>query len=127
MISAFFNLFFVLTGVALIAVIKLYSFVLWRVVPIVGVIYLSIAVVQAEENLFTQYAPHLLVVLTVEDMEEQAIYDTRALCIARGRLLSPEYRDGYIGFVCEVQLPEKPEPAPPKISAVCHEEVRYCA
>ena len=127
MISSFFSIMFMLIGVAFIAVIKLYSFVLWRVVPIVGLIYIGIAVVQAEENPFAKHAPHLLVMVTEQDLVELRTWSNRKDCIAQGRILVSS-ADNFIGFVCEVQLPEsKPEPEPPKMSAVCHEEVRYCA
>ncbi len=128
MISSFFSITFILIGVAFITVIKLYSFVLWRVVPIVGLLYIGMAVAEAEENPYVQFAPHLLVKITVDGMEELAIYNTRKLCVARGRLMDPERRGSdYLGFVCEHVPCPPPPPEPEKVSAVCHEEVRHCA
>ncbi len=120
MIGPFFYLLFALVGVCIIVAVKIWSFVLWRVVPVVGFLYLCMAVAEAHENPYDQFYPHTLVVITVNDMEEQATYESRKQCIKRGRLLSGDVREDYIGFVCEVVLPEK-------VSAVCHEEVKHCA
>ena len=118
-------------GLVLIAAVKLWSFVLWRVVPFVGIAYLITHAPQAfaEEDPYIRFTAHTLVIVHENKFSEHQVLSTRRLCMKAGVTVmeavnTTEDDSTIIGFICEVEKKEqtKLQPLP-----VCESEERHCA